>query len=769
MKGLPRLPTGRDDGRPGRSTAVWAARARRLALLLPVLLALAHLGGWLSMPVLHRIDDFVYDLRLRIARADSLDPRIVIVDIDEKSLSEQGRWPWGRDRLARLVDELFSQQQVALVGFDVVFAEPDTSSGLARLQQLAAGELADQPAFLRRLQTLAPELDFDSRFARAIANRPVVLGYYFNLDPQGQSSGQLPPPVMGADTLQGRRQRFTAWRGYGASLPLLAQAAPQAGFFNPLIDDDGKVRAVPLLAEYQGQVYESLTLSMFRELQGRPAVEPVFAQGLTVSGGKAPLQALRLRPASGVPLELPVGDGAVALVPYRGLPGPQGGSFRYLSATDLIEGRLARGHLQGRIVLVGSSAPGLQDLRPTPVSEAFPGVEIHAHLLSAMLDGQLPVRPDYSVGYEAALVLLMGGGLALALPLLPALPGLLAVTGALVLPVLSNLALYQWVGLALPLAATLATMLAVLLLHLGGLWVFETRARRALVGLFGSYVPPELVEEMVRDPDRYSMRADSRELTVMFCDMHGFTRLAERLPPEQLQALLQGVFDRLGLVVREHRGTIDKFMGDCLMAFWGAPLPAADHAALAVRAALGIAEEVGRINADHQARGLPAVGFGVGLSTGRMCVGDMGSRLRRAYTVIGDAVNLGARLQSLTTVYGVDIVASDATRQQAGGTDWQALDTVRLSGRQDAVTLWCPLPPGAAAASSALAQELRGWEAFLVAWRRQDWATAAPLLQTLTRQGSCPRLYALYERRLALRRHQPPDPAWDGIADLGVG
>ena len=755
--------------RAARVSLPWPAFARRLALLLPVLLALAHLGSWLPMPVLGRLDDSIYDIRLRLARADALDPRIVIVDIDEKSLSEQGRWPWSRDRLARLVDELFTNQQVALLGFDVVFAEPDTSSGLARLRQLAAGELADQPAFLRRLQALAPELDLDSRFARAIANRPVVLGYYFNQDPLGQSSGQLPAAVMGADTLQGRRHRFTVWRGFGASLPALAQAAPQAGFFNPLIDADGKVRAVPLLAEYQGQLYESLALSMFRELQGRPAVEPVFADGLGLAGGAAALRALRLRPASGVALELPVADGATALVPYRGQPGAQGGSFRYVSASDLIEGRLARGHLQGRIVLVGSSAPGLQDLRPTPVSEAFPGVEIHAHLLSGMLEGRLPVRPDYAVGYEALLVLLVGIGLALTLPVLPVVPGLLAVAGTILLPLLANLALYRWAGLALPLATTLVTALTILMLHLGGLWVFESRSRRALVGLFGSYVPPELVEEMVRDPGRYSMRADSRELTVMFCDMHGFTRLAESLPPEQLQALLQNVFDRLGTVVRAHRGTIDKSMGDCLMAFWGAPLPAADHAALAVRAALEIAEEVGRINADHQARGLPAGGFGIGLSTGRMCVGDMGSRLRRAYTVIGDAVNLGARLQALTTVYGVDIVASDATRQQAGGADWQALDTVRLRGRQDAVTLWRPLPPGAAAASGARAQELRGWEAFLAAWRRQDWATATPLLQNLMRQGSCPRLYALYERRLALRRHQPPDPAWDGVADLAAG
>ena len=458
---------------------------RALLLMLPVLLALAHLGGWLPLPMIDRLDAFVYDLRLRLARDDALDPRIVIVDIDEKSLAEQGRWPWGRDRLARLVDELFERQQAALVGFDVVFAEPDTSSGLARLRQLAANELADQSAFLRRLQALEPELDYDARFARAIAHRTVVLGYYFNQDPQGRNSGQLPAPVMGADSLQGHSQRFTAWRGFGANLPALAQAAPQAGFFNPLIDPDGLVRGVPLLAEYEGQVYESLALAMFRQLQGLPVVEPVLAAPWR-AGGVPVLRALRLRPAGvatalGAPLELPVSEGAVALVPYRGRPGAQGGSFRYVSASDLIEGRIAREQLRGRIVLVGSSAPGLQDLRPTPVSEAFPGVEIHAHLLSGLLDGRLPVRPDVAVGYEAALALLTGGGLALALPAPDAAAAatpragrcarrlrnrLWPITAALLLLVLLNLALYRWAGLAMPLAASVIAVMGVAVLGL---------------------------------------------------------------------------------------------------------------------------------------------------------------------------------------------------------------------------------------------------------------------------------------------------------------
>ncbi len=735
--------------------------ARALLLLAPLVLGLLHVSGVARLAPLDRLDAMAHDVRLRATLPRSLDPRIVIVDIDEASLAQEGRWPWGRDRLARLVTELFERQRIALLGFDVVFAEADGSSGLATLQALANGDLADQPAFARRLQALTPQLDHDAAFARALAGRPVVLGYYFNQDPRGRTAGTLPAPVMGADSLGGRSPGFTEWTGFAANLGPLAAVAPRAGFFNPMVDPDGVVRAVPLLARHQGQLYESLTLAMLRELHRRPTVRPVFA-GDDAAPGDAPLKALRLMTQP--PITLPVGEGARAWVPFRGLPGAQGGSFRYVPAGDLLAGRLAAGQLEGRIVLVGSSAPGLNDLRPTPVSEAFPGVEIHAHLLSGMLDGRLPVRPDDAAGYEALLMLVVGLALAWALPRLSPLASLLATAGTLVAIGLLDVSLYLGAGLLLPLAGPLAVPAAVFLLHLAWGHLVESRGRRALAELFGTYVPPELVQQMLRHPGRYTMDAASRELTVMFCDMRGFTELAERMEPLQLQGLLNSVFNRLSDIIREHHGTIDKYMGDCVMAFWGAPVPAADHAQRALRASLAIVAAVDRLNAEHRSQGLPQVAFGIGVSTGPMCVGDMGSRVRRAYTVIGDAVNLGARLQGLAAAYGVDIVASDATRRAAPGFDWQELDCVRLRGRQAPVVLWRPLPAGSVRGAGGLAQELQAWQAFLATWRAGEFEAAAAQLDALRRVGSTPRLYALYLARL----RQRADPLADGCVDAEV-
>ncbi|MFM6992506.1 MAG: CHASE2 domain-containing protein, partial [Rhodoferax sp.] len=251
---------------------------RRIAVtLIPVLLALLHAVGVARIGVLQRLDDIIYDTRLQATMPRTLDDRVVIVDIDEKSLAELGRWPWGRNKLAELVNTLFLDQQIAILGFDVVFAEADESSGLTRLNQLASQELKDYPGFSERLKQLQPDLDFDAAFARAIANRPVVMGYYLTSDKDGRSNGVLPAPALRQTALQGRQIKATSWTGYGSNIEQLAHAAPAGGFFNSITDGDGVVRSLPLLAEYKGDYYESIALAMFRVIAGMPTVAPGFS------------------------------------------------------------------------------------------------------------------------------------------------------------------------------------------------------------------------------------------------------------------------------------------------------------------------------------------------------------------------------------------------------------------------------------------------------------------------------------------------------------
>jgi adenylate cyclase len=323
--------------------------------------------------------------------------------------------------------------------------------------------------------------------------------------------------------------------------------------------------------------------------------------------------------------------------------------------------------------------------------------------------------------------------------------------------------LYLGHGLVLPLASAWVLIVSAFALNMAYGYFAESRSKRELAHLFGTYVPPELVDEMVKNPDAYTMQASARELTVMFCDMRGFTRLSETLTPEQLQDMLNRVFSRLTMVIRDHRGTIDKYMGDCIMAFWGAPVPAPDHAALAVRAALAMTAELDRINSEHRTRGLPQIGIGIGLNTGSMLVGDMGSDIRRSYTVIGDAVNVAARLEGLARVYGVDVVVGENTRRQVRALDWQELDRVVVKGREEALTIYTPRQAKNGAREGDLSQELTVWAQFLRSYRAQDWGACDLHLLNLERLRPSDPLYAHYAQQLRSRCSRPADPNWDGI------
>lgn len=738
---------------------------RILVTLIPVVLAVLHVLGVQRIEALSRLDDVLYDARLRATNPKTLDQRIVIVDIDEKSLAEVGRWPWGRHHMARLVDELVERQNVAVVGFDVVFAEPDESSGLKRLRQLADGPLRDTPGFVSQLIGLQDTLDYDALFAKSLQNRRVVLGYYFSNDSGQLTNGQLPAPILPGDAFGDRAVGVSRWSGYGANIAPLAQAAPMAGFFNSITESDGVIRAVPLIAEFGGAYYEALALAIFRTLRGMPTVEPGYAEAPPYAVGQVqPLDSIVLR--QGVNrMKIPVDERVATLVPFRGPGGPNGGSFRYVSAGDVLGGRLAAGALQGQIVLVGTTAPGLLDVRVTPEGEIFPGVEIHANVVSGLLDGRLYHKPDYAAGYELLVLVLAGLTLAIALPLLTASRAVLLSVTVIGVLVGLNVLLFFAFRLVLPLASSLAMAITAFALNMSYGYFVESRSKRELANLFGTYVPPELVDEMVKHSARYSMRATSKELTVMFCDMRGFTKMSETMEPTQLQALLNSVFSRLTTLIRNNRGTIDKYMGDCVMAFWGAPVETADHPRLAVKTALEMSREIALVNDERRARKMPEISVGIGLNTGNMCVGDMGSNVRRSYTVIGDAVNLGARLEALSKTYGVDLVVSEHTQQLVPQYVWQELDRVRVRGKAHAVAVYTPLGE-IRNLDERQEAELTVWNRLLAAYRAQDWDACDVAFSTLRQLSPQKQLYRLYTARVEALRLRPYDPTWDATTEF---
>jgi adenylate cyclase len=719
----------------------------RIALGLAItLFFVAHAAEWFptadgKLRLVSQLDNIIYDTRLRMTMPRSVDQRLVILDIDEKSLGELGRWPWNRRLMAGLVDKLFERYGVALLGFDVVWAERDSSSGLEVLDAIAR----DVPALESAYAKLRPGLDFDRRFAASMKDRPVVLGYYFNFEERAVKANALPRPVLPKGTFDGRRVFFPQIFGYTGNLPLYLESATVAGHINPRVDFDGVLRRVPLIVEYGGEYYEALSLAVVRALLARqtgatPPVEPGFPpddpnlEWLRVGG-----------------LQIPVDAEAGALVPYRAR-----GAFRYLSLADVAADRVAPEALQGKIAIIGSTAPTLQDMHPTPVADTYPGVEVHANMIAGILDGEVKQRPLYVVGAEVVLLLIGGIAFAVLIPRLSALWATLATVLGIVVIAGFNFMVWQG-GLVLPLAASVLIAAAIYVLNMAYGYFVESRSKRRLAGRFREYVPPEVVERMELDPDKYD-KPKSAELTILFSDIRGFTSISEALTPDALREYINEYLTEMSSIIRDrYRGTLDKYIGDAIMAFWGAPVENPQHARNALLAALAMQRECASLNARFAARGWPALKIGIGVNSGTVRVGDMGSRVRRAYTAMGDAVNVASRLEGRTKAYGVGILVGEATRSRVQDVVFREIDRVKVKGKDEAITIYEPLELETGDA------ELREWQIALHAYRARDWDAASMSLGRLLAVNPACGLYDVYLQRIQEKRRNPPPSDWDGV------
>jgi len=672
---------------------------------------------------------------------------IVILDIDEKSLGEIGRWPWSRRLMAETVTKLFDRHGIAVLGFDVVFAERDSSSGVEALDALAQGELRQSAAFQQAYRELRPKLDNDAYFAAAIRGRPVVLGYYFNSEGKAVRANALPDPVLPKGAFASRDVSFFRWTGYTGNLPILQQNAAGAGHFNPAVDRDGVSRRVPMLLELDGAYYEPLSLAVLRtyikaQTGAAPDIQPGYPEGYNT------LEWLQVGSYT-----IPVDERAAALIPYRG---PKG-AFEYVSLADVVKDRVAPGALKGRIALVGTTAPGLLDLRATPVDGAFPGVEIHANLIAGMIDGSLRQTPKYTLGADIVVLALAGVAVALVIPLLSALWATAASALAFLFVAAVNVVFWQN-GVVLPLAGGVLMVAALYTVNMAYGYFVESRSKRRLAGRFGEYVPPELVDRMARDPEKYDMMPRDAELTILFADVRGFTSISESLKPAELREYINEYLTSMSTIIRgRYRGTLDKYIGDAIMAFWGAPVEDPAHARNAVLAALDMLKECAALNARFTTRGWPALKIGIGIESGTVRVGDMGSQIRRAYTAMGDAVNIASRLEGRTKSYGVDILVGEATRGLVSDIAWREIDRIRVKGKDRVVTVFEPLTV------AADREELRLWMQTLRAYRAGQWDQADVNLINLQRANPQSALYKAFSAIVADRRRNPLAAGWDGV------
>ncbi|MBY4676822.1 CHASE2 domain-containing protein [Marinobacterium arenosum] len=574
-------------------------------------------------PASESLSWFWYDLKTArfTEQPATADSRVIIVDIDEQSLAQEGRWPWPRQRVAELLRTLTEKYQVSLIGVDILF--PDRTDQDESLFSL----LPAQPI------SIAQAFQFGSSDEAG--------------DGQALQRGRLASPVTLDHDLETIKKNIPTASGYLASSGANPELDWQAGHVSPRVDADGRIRRVAPLVRWQGQYYEMLALNLYRRLLQLPASYRLSDTEIN--------QASNL--LSNGPLQLPLDDDGMLLIPYPAESRP----VQYIPASEILQRAVDPAQLDGAIVLIGSTATGLYDQVATPVSSLYPAVEIHANLLLALLDQRWTYQPRWEPGAQLLLCVVL---LLLAATLFNYGHGLLALISL-------SIVTAGWFAFSLNLWQeqqqirawpSLAASLLLLAIYLPPhLWQ-NYRQKNRLQKLFSAYVPDAVVDKLMKQPDlTVGLVAEKRTMSVLFADLRGFTALAEQMPPEELAQLMNQLMGAMTEAVHRNGGTVDKYMGDALMAFWGAPLADPRHAERATQAALDIHRTVLELARAFQARGWPELDVGIGVNSGEMVVGDMGSTFRRSYTVIGDAVNLAARLQQMTRKLKVHILLGQQT------------------------------------------------------------------------------------------------------------
>ena len=729
----------------------WLARlarrfglARGLALLLLIGLAALRLADPILVQELRvRVFDFFQVLHPR----EATQRPVVIVDIDEKSLNSLGQWPWPRTRIADIITRL-TQMGALVVAFDVVFPEPDRMS-----PGIAADTFRDlDDATRAKLRTLPSN---DAILADAFRKSRVVLGE-LGLPFAVAQTGALPP--IGIATMGGDARPFLLhFPGLLRNVPVLEQAASGRGLFTIRPERDGIVRRVPVVMQAQGAIMPSLTLEMLRVVSGSNTV--------LIRSDRAGVQSAAV-PGFVIPTDRN-GQLWIHFAPHD--------KARYVSAVDILEGRAPADSVAQRLVLIGTSAVGLLDSKTTPVDPLMPGVEVHAQVLENILTNSVLSSPNYAIGVELCAALLLGFVIIWLAPTLN--PLLLLLVGATIVAISMGASWYFYVQNRLLFDFTyplLSSVLVYLTLVFSN-YISEEAQRRRIRSAFGQYLSPALVEQLAQSPDKLVLGGEDREMSILFSDVRGFTTISElyKDDPQGLTSLMNSFLTPLTNAIIEHKGTIDKYMGDAVMAFWNAPLDDANHEINACEAALEMLRRVEMLNTQREQQAKESgqrfipIKVGVGINTGRCVVGNMGSDLRFNYSVLGDPVNLASRLEGQSKNYGLPIILGSRTATAIGEKfAVLELDCITVKGKTEPELVYTVLGRSDVADSDRFGQLRQNVNDMLTRFRQQDFSGATQAIERCRKFGDgfgLSYLFDIYSERIRVFEENPPPTDWNGV------
>jgi adenylate cyclase len=711
-------------------------------------------------PFLHFMELKTMDLRM-VSRG-KIQPAgaVVIAAVDEKSLSELGRWPWPRTTMARLVEKL-KKDGAKAVGFDIVFAEPDENSSLRALGALEK-ELkgAASPAVMKILERKRSGADTDKALAKAIEKvENVSLGYFFHLAQKDvahltEQAAEERLEVIGNSRYQmvevrpgGKPDEYAFIHAFTAepNLPAVSEAGLNSGYFNAFPDADGVIRWSPLVIKAGDSFYNPLSLAL---LQQYFDWEPLVLR--LADFGVEGIQIGDIR--------IPTDEAGRVMINYLG----PGKTFPHYSISDILSGRLDPDTFKDKIVVVGATAIGIYDLRVTPFSSVYPGVEIHATVIDNILKRNFLQRTAWTSLLDFLSILGLGFLIGLVLPRFSAVRGLLFSVVILAGFVAVNTLLFTqmnlWLNMVYPVIVILAVYVAVTVYR----YITEEREKQKIRGAFQYYLTASVINEMLKDPTKLKLGGDKRNLTVLFSDIRGFTTISEKLSPEELVHLLNEYLTAMTDLVFKYDGLLDKYMGDAIMAVWGAPLDQPDHAERACRTALEMLDELRKLQNKWESEGRPRMDIGVGINTGDMVVGNMGSQMRFDYTVMGDSVNLGSRLEGINKEYGTNVVISEFTHEIVKDRFFcRELDSVRVKGKKLPVRIYELL------GESKDAVRWEPWvsifEEGLALYKEGRWDEAIERFEKVlkAKYGDAPS--ELYISRCKSLKEHPPEGEWDGV------
>jgi adenylate cyclase len=679
----------------------------------------------------------------------SFDPDLPVrvVDVDEESLAKLGQWPWPRSILRELLTDL-TAKGAAAVAFDFLFIEPDRTSPGARQKtaQVSGAPLPDES-----------QLSHDAAFAAALAATPSVLATALLDRTTNAFQGKSGYAVAGDDP----RPFLVAFPGASSNLAELDQAARGIGAITWLPDRDQVVRRIPLVFRVHEQYVPSLAAEALRVAQGATTyvLKSSNASGETAFGRSTGLNHVKIGN-----VEIPTDAAGAVFLKFRHFT-----KTTYIPAWKVLAGEMPDGEVAGKIVLVGTSATGLLDLRATPLDPAVPGVEVHAQLIEQMIKGEFLHRPDYAVALEEFVILALGLMLAVILPRVSARIAIAIGTATILVVVAGGWASFRFGGLLVDPSYT-ALSLGLLTAAVTSYTYQNVEAQRgAIRDAFSRYLAPAVVEELIAHPEKLELGGEERELTLMFSDVRNFTTISQDLSPSELTRFINELLSPLTEIILSNRGTIDKYMGDAIMAFWNAPLDDPDHAANACRAARQMIAKMDELNEAWRERAIAlnrshqTVRIGVGINTGRCCVGNLGSAIRFDYSAIGDEVNISSRFEGLCKAYGLTNIIGDNTIAKTVDLSVLELDIVQVKGRTRATRLYTMLP--SLGVEQVKLDQLNTKHAeFLQAYRGQHWDRGLALIEECRSIGvpSMEVCYEMFRSRVELLRTTALPADWDG-------